>query len=127
MTDFITVSRKEIEALQRWQDDEEIANNCYEDDDGCFILYDDLRALLDKAEVIEPVGMKLPCDAYNSVGYDKKGGQYIWWRDVPMGAHLFITPPDQIAKIVELEAEIARLNAIIEDMKVIDNVFGKCK
>jgi len=57
MTDMITVSRKEVEALQRWQDDEEIANNCYEDDDGCFILYDDLRALLDKAEVVsgEPV------------------------------------------------------------------------
>lgn len=53
---MITVSRSEIEKLQRWQDDEEIANNCYEDDEGCFILYDDLRALLNKAESqVEPV------------------------------------------------------------------------
>ena len=36
-------------------------------------------------------------------------------------------PPDQSAKIVELEAEIARLKAIIEDMKVIDNVFSRDK
>jgi len=32
---------------------------------------------------------------------------------------------DSKANIAELEAEIARLKAIIEDMKVIDNVFWK--
>ena len=120
MTDKIIISRKEIEALQLWQDDEEIANNCYEDDDGCFILYDDLRALLDKAEVSEPVA---------KIVYDRKADEngFIYHKSRPQicslirdekllnyehNTKLYTSPPNQSAKIAELEAEIARLNAI---------------
>ena len=46
-------------------------------------------------------------------------------EDMPKRAYLYTSPPDQSAKIAELEAEIVRLKAIIEDIKVIDNVFGK--
>lgn len=111
---MITVSRKEIEALQRWQDDEEIANNCYEDDDGCFILYDDLRALLDKAEVSEPVGYKVTGKLGERCSFKS--------NEVKKGDIIYTTP--QPSRIAELEAEIARLKAIIDDIKVIDNVFG---
>ena len=117
MTDMIIVSRKEIEALQRWQDDEEIANNCYEDDDGCFILYDDLRALLDKAEVSEPVGYKVTGKLGERCSFKSS--------EVKKGDIIYTSP--QLSRVAELEAEIARLNAIIEDIKVIDNVFSRDK
>jgi len=123
MTDKIIISRKEIEALQRWQDDEEIANNCYEDDDGCFILYDDLRALLDKAEVSEPVGeIKIFWDSYTGYEYGLTliGGalgsqkEYVEWIVKNFNGEgvfkLYTTP--QPSRIAELEAEIARLKAI---------------
>ena len=102
MTDKIIISRKEIEALQRWQDDEEIANNCYEDDDGCFILYDDLRALLDKAEVSEPVGYKVTGKLGERCSFKSS--------EVKKGDIIYTTP--QPSRIAELEAEIARLKAI---------------
>ena len=131
MTDMITVSRKEVESLQRWQDDEEIANNCYEDDDGCFILYDDLRALLDKAEVSEPVASdyveNLEAWIIKNMPVGTVIGDPKWWSRKIHNVIAFTSPPDQSAKIAELEAEIARLNAIIGDMKVIDNVFWKGK
>ena len=113
MTDKIIISRKEIEALQRWQDDEEIANNCYEDDDGCFILYDDLREPLDKAEVSEPVAW---VDLETSQHFNKVSkdfvGTFLYGEDRDYTIPLYTAPPDQSAKIVELEAEIARLKAI---------------
>lgn len=133
---MITVSRKEIEALQRWQDDKEIANNCYEDDDGYFILYDDLRALLDKAEVVsgEAVG-EIKIYWGSDTGYEygltliggalgsqKEYNEWIVKNFNGEGVFKLYTTP-QPSRIAELE--IARLKAIIEDMKVIDNVFGK--
>ena len=107
MTDKIIISRKEIEALQRWQDDEEIANNCYEDDDGCFILYDDLRALLDKAEVVRG-------EAVAQVAQEGFGrGQVYWHKKCPPdGTDLYTTP--QPSRIAELEAtRIAILKSLL--------------
>lgn len=49
MTDMITVSRKEIEGLQKNFTKDGLSGN------GDYINLSDLRALLDKAEVSEPV------------------------------------------------------------------------
>ena len=126
---MITVSRKEIEALQRWQDDEEIANNCYEDDDGCFILYDDLRALLDKAEVVsgEAVGeIKIywGSDTGYEYGLTLIGGalgsqkEYDEWIVKNFNGEgifkLYTSPRDQSAKIAELTAKNTELEEYIE-------------
>jgi hypothetical protein len=88
-----------------------------------------LRALLDKAEVSEPVASD---DVENLEAWIIKNmpvgtviGDPKWWSRKIHNVIAFTSPPDQSAKIAELEAEIARLNAIIEDMKVVDNVFSK--
>lgn len=52
----------------------------------------------------EPVGMKMEADFYHSVGYDKRGGKFLWWGEIPFGAKLYTTPQDQSARIDELEA-----------------------
>jgi len=92
MTDKILVSRKEIEALL----------------DGIIGWYeDDLRVLLDKAEVSEPCVV----DRFSS-------------RCCEKGTKSCNVKHAQPSRIAELESEVARLNAIIEDIKVIDNVFG---
>lgn len=53
MTDKIIISRKEIEALQKNFTKDGLTGN------GDYINVSDLRALLDKAEVSEPVGYKV--------------------------------------------------------------------
>jgi len=89
MTDMITVSRKEIEALL----------------DGIIGWYeDDLRALLDKAEVSEPVGYKVTGKLGERCSFKSS--------EVKKGDIIYTSPLDQSAKIAELEAEIARLKAI---------------
>jgi len=134
MTDKIIISRKEIEAL--------IPRHLEE---GGYYLrtkfVHPLRALLDKAEVSEPVA-----DAINErsrLGYtvvkvigkldeiientqeveiddflhiavpiDMWGELQESLEDMPKRAYLYTSPPDPSAKIAELEAEIARLKAI---------------
>ena len=132
MTDMITVSRKDIERIvkQLQAMNVSIAQST-----------DELRALLDKAEVSEPVA-----DAINErsrLGYtvvkvigkldeiientqeveiddflhiavpiDMWGELQESLEDMPKRAYLYTSPPDQSAKIAELEAEIARLKAI---------------
>ena len=172
---MITVSRKEVEALLTQLN----------------ITHQDLRALLDKAEVSEAVAIPTaPEKIWLNIGdtdlAEIKENNWQWnelseitWCqdkidqcDIPyIRADLVYTaPPNQSAKIAELEesnsnlksqwmyyqdllslngfdgiadcihvnkklqkqvteleAEIARLKAIIEDMKVIDNVFWKGK
>jgi len=106
MTDKIIISRKEIEAFL----------------DGIIGWYeDDLRALLDKAEVVscEPICNLWVCPA--TLYYKVDRGEHHNSELIPV-----YTSP-QPSRIAELEAEIARLKAIIEDMKVIDNVFWKGK
>ena len=108
MTDKIIISRKEIERIvkQLQNMNVSIAQST-----------DDLRALLDKAEVSEPVGYKVTGKLGERCSFKS--------NEVKKGDIIYTSPPNQSAKIAELEAEIARLKAIIEDMKVIDNVFGK--
>ena len=103
MTDMITVSRKEVEALLTQLN----------------ITHQDLRALLEKAEVVsgEPICNLWVCPA--TLYYKVDRGEHHNSELIPV----YTTP--QPSRIAELESEIARLNAIIEDMKVIDNVFGK--
>ena len=128
---MITVSRKDIERIvkQLQAMNVSIAQST-----------DELRALLDKAEVSEPVA-----DAINErsrLGYtvvkvigkldeiientqeveiddflhiavpiDMWGELQESLEDMPKRAYLYTSPPDQSAKIAELEAEIARLKA----------------
>ena len=99
MTDKILVSRKEIEALLTQLN----------------ITHQDIRALLDKAEVSEPVGYKVTGKLGERCSFKSS--------EVKKGDIIYTSPPDQSAKIAELESEIARLKAIIEDMKVVDNIF----
>ena len=107
MTDMITVSRKEIEDVLRIPFSEpnyEIAVSIA------------IRALLDKAEVSEPVASD---DVENLeawiIKYMPVGtviGDPKWWSRKIHNVIAFTSPPDQSAKIVELEAEIERLKAI---------------
>ena len=117
MTDKIIISRKEIERIVKQL---QIMNVSIAQST------DDLRALLDKAEVSEPVAW---VDLETSQHFNKVSkdfvGTFLYGEDRDYTIPLYTAPPDQSAKIVELEAEIARLNAIIGDMNVIDNVFGK--
>ena len=108
MTDKIIISRKEIEALL----------------DGIIGWYeDDLRALLDKAEVSEPVGeIKIfwGSDTGYEYGLTLIGGalgsqkEYDEWLVKNFNGEgvfkLYTTP--QPSRIKEIEAEIARLKAI---------------
>lgn len=102
MTDKIIVSRKEIDKLLTQLN----------------ITHQDIRAILDKAEVSEPVGEVVAMCGTN-------GGFSMCVFEsavVPIGTKIYTTPhPNRVA---ELEAEVARLNAILDDIKVIDNVFG---
>ena len=139
MTDKIIISRKEIERIvkQLQTMNVSIAQST-----------DDLRALLDKAEVSDPVAIPTaPEKIWLNIGdtdlAEIKENNWQWnelseitWCqdkidqcDIPyIRADLaYTSPPNQSAKIAELEAEIARLNAIIEDIKVIDNVFSRDK
>ena len=104
MTDKLIISRKEIEALLTQLN----------------ITHQDIRALLDKAEM----GDGEPVAQVAQEGFGR--GQVYWHKKCPPdGTDLYTT--QQPSRISELEAEIARLKAIIEDMKVIDNVFTKAK
>ena len=98
MTDKIIISRKEIEDL--------IPQHL---EVGGYYLraqfVHDLRELLDKAEVVsgEPVAQVA------QEGFGR--GQVYWHKKCPPdGTDLYTTP--QPSRISELEAEIARLNAI---------------
>ena len=100
MTDKIIVSRKEIKKLLTQLN----------------ITHQDIRALLDKAEVSEPVASD---DVENLEAWIIKNmpvgtviGDPKWWSRKIHNVIAFTSPPDQSAKIVELEAEIARLKAI---------------
>ena len=91
MTDKIIISRKEIEAFL----------------DGIIGWYeDDLRALLDKAEVVscEPICNLWVCPA--TLYYKVDRGEHHNSELIPV-----YTSP-QPSRIAELEAEIARLKAI---------------
>ena len=92
---MITVSRKEIERIvkQLQTMNVSIAQST-----------DDLRALLDKAEVSEPVGYKVTGKLGERCSFKS--------NEVKKGDIIYTSPPDQSAKIAELEAEIARLKAI---------------
>ena len=61
----------------------------------------------------EPVGMKLPSETYHSIGYDKKGGQFVWWREIPFGAKLYTHP--QQAQIPSKEQSMSELLQIQRD------------
>ena len=120
MTDKIIISRKEIEALQKNFTKDGLSGN------GDYIAVSDLRALLDKAEVSEPVAWFVDCephmiellnwDEQHLIVTDKNQlGDYIGDEEEPSGygiTPLYTSPPNQIAKIAELEAEIVRLKAI---------------
>ena len=127
MTDKILVSRKEIEALQKNFTKDGLTGN------GDYINLSDLRALLDKAEVSEPVAIPTaPEKIWLNIGdtdlAEIKENNWQWnelseitWCqdkidqcDIPyIRADLAYTaPPNLEAKIAELEAEIARLKAI---------------
>jgi len=133
MTDKIIISRKEIEDaidtlyIETFSGEPYIA--------GIWKIF----VLLDKAEVSEPVAWFVDCephmiellnwDEQHLIVTDKNQlGDYIGDEEEPSGyviTPLYTSPPDQSAKIAELESEIAKLTAIIEDMKVVDNVFSK--
>lgn len=113
MTDKIIISRKEIEDaidtlyIETFSGEPYIAGTRK------------ILALLDKAEVSEPVGYKVTGKLGERCSFKS--------NEVKKGDIIYTSTPDQSAKIVELEAEIERLNAIIGDMNVIDNVFWKGK
>ena len=92
MTDKIIISRKEIERIvkQLQNMNVSIAQST-----------DDLRALLDKAEVSEPVG-------------EMKENGVTWFKQnphaYPVGTKFYAS--QQPSRIAELEAKIARLKAI---------------
>ena len=134
MTDKIIISRKEIEDaidtlyIETFSGEPYIAGTRK------------ILALLDKAEVVrgEAVGeIKIywGSDTGYEYGLTLIGGalgsqkEYNEWIVKNFNGEgvfkLYTSPRDQSAKIAELEAEIARLKAIIEDMKVVDNVFSK--
>lgn len=106
MTDMIIISRKEIEDWinrnQRWAQH----SAC---DGDLVVVAQDLRALLDKAEVVsgEPV-------AYiHALVLEKRQGlgcEVAYFKPNENSIPLYTTP--QPSRIVELEAEIARLKAI---------------
>lgn len=96
---MITVSRSEIEKLQTtWVDGDYYINK------------DTLLNLLDKAESqVGPVVELLRDidDLHGSIRYIPFEGE-----PLKIGQLLYTSPPYQIAKIAEREAEVARLNAI---------------
>ena len=109
MTDKILVSRKEIEDWinrnQRWAQH----SAC---DGDLVVVAQDLRALLDKAEVSEPVGWgKIDDTGYIYKPFKNRDHAVIYYGEASV-IPIYISPPDQSAKISELEAEIARLKAI---------------
>ena len=133
MTDMIIVSKKEIDA----QLNEAISllnqNGKADVADYLVSVADDLSRLLDKAEVSEPVAIPTaPEKIWLNIGdtdlAEIKENNWQWnelseitWCqdkidqcDIPyIRADLVYTaPPNQSAKIAELEAEIARLKAI---------------
>ena len=103
MTDKIIISRKEIEELFAKYDMGRLSLS----------VIDDLRALLDKAEVSEPVAW---VDLETSQHFNKVSkdfvGTFLYGEDRDYTIPLYTSPPNQSAKIAELEAEIARLKAI---------------
>ena len=104
MTDMITVSRKEIEALFAKYDMGRLSLS----------VIDDLRALLEKAEVVsgEPVAQVA------QEGFGR--GQVYWHKKCPPdGTDLYTTPqPSRIKEIAELQARekvlVEALESIIE-------------
>ena len=85
MTDKIIISRKEIERIvkQLQNMNVSIAQST-----------DDLRALLDKAEVSEPVGYKVTGKLGERCSFKSS--------EVKKGDIIYTAPPDQSAKIAEL-------------------------
>ena len=106
MTDMITVSRKEVEELFAKYDMGRLSLS----------VIDDLRDLLDKAEVSEPVASdyveNLEAWIIKNMPVGTVIGDPKWWSRKIHNVIAFTSPPDQSAKIAELEAEIARLKAI---------------
>ena len=84
-----------------------------------------------------------PCLDRDGEGYDNSYVDNAWWgwqaaraidakriAELEAWANRPVTDNTQLianmeAQITDLESEIAKLNAIIEDMKVVDNVFSK--
>ncbi len=107
MTDKIIISRKEIERIvkQLQAMNVSIAQST-----------DELRALLDKAEVVsEPIGELVALPIYNETGIAGWDAEvrldiYFTFEAGMQGAKVYTTP--QPSRIAELEAEIARLKAI---------------
>lgn len=93
MTDKLIISRKEIERIvkQLQNMNVSIAQST-----------DELRALLDKAEVSEPVGYKVTGKLGERCSFKSS--------EVKKGDIIYTTP--QPSRVAELEAEIARLKAI---------------
>lgn len=107
MTDKIIISRKEIEKLQKLSPNSDGTMLLGgEDAYPRYIDLNDLRALLDKAEVVsgEPVAQVA------QEGFGR--GQVYWHKKCPPDGTDLYTTPGQSAKIAELEAEIARLKDI---------------
>lgn len=147
MTDMITVSRKEIEKLRNltrysFLSPSEGGVRRFQDKSGAWVehyeMFKIIEDLLDKAEVSEPVGeikISWGSDTGYEYGLTLIGGalgsqkEYDEWIVKNFNGEgifkLYTSPRDQSAKIAELEAEIAKLTAIIENMKVEDNVFSK--
>jgi len=92
MTDKIIISRKEVEELFAKYDMGRLSLS----------VIDDLRDLLDKAEVSEPVGYKVTGKLGERCSFKSS--------EVKKGDIIYTTP--QPSRIAELEAEIARLKAI---------------
>ena len=98
MTDKIIISRKEIEDaidtlyIETFSGEPYIAGTRK------------ILALLDKAEVSEPVGYKVTGKLGERCSFKSS--------EVKKGDIIYTSPHNQSAKIAELEAEIERLNAI---------------
>ena len=97
MTDKIIISRKEIEDaidtlyIETFSGEPYIAGTRK------------ILALLDKAEVSEPVGYKVTGKLGERCSFKSS--------EVKKGDIIYTSPPDQSAKIAELEAEIEMLKA----------------
>ena len=112
MTDKIIISRKEIEALQKNFTKDGLSGN------GDYIAVSDLRALLDKAEVVsgeavafywaDKEGNKL----YSAPYFGLPSNETVESANLRQHYHVPLYTTPQPSRISELEAEIARLKAI---------------
>lgn len=118
MTDKLIISRKDIEELFGSIDEPKYYSHINPNTfmDGVSATVNAIRALLGKAEVVsgEAVGYKVTGKLGERCSFKS--------NEVKKGDIVYTTP--QPSRIAELEAEVASLTAIIDDIKVIDNVFG---